>query len=126
MVLNNLKEKMKNIKLLILIIFCLFLIVIVTCFIFYREFNRLNNPIMAGLGLMKMKIFNLNYVLIQENPKVIIAKSNNALNRLEKYMDNYGFKLIEQLGSWVIFENDLSEKQSFSFRVNRYYSIWEW
>ena len=117
---------MKNFKLPFTIIICLSLIIIGLCLIFFHEFNRLNNPIMAGFNLIKMNILNLDYVLIQENPKVILAKTKNASERLEKYMNNNGFKLIERLGSWVIFENDSYERQSFSFRENRYYSIWEW
>jgi len=110
----------------IIIIICFSLVITVLCIIFYREFNRLENPILAGFGLIKMKVLKMDYILIQENPKVIIAKPDNDLNKLKEYMSNQGFKLVERLGSWVIFENEKYEKQSFSFRSNKHYSIWEW
>ena len=81
---------------------------------------------MAGLRLVKMKVLNMDYILIQENPKVIIAKPDNSLSRLEEYMGNQDFKLVERLGSWVLFENNKSGQQSLSCRENRHYSIWEW
>jgi len=118
---------MKKNKIPLIIIICsLMIIIIMLCIVLHREFNRLENPIMAGFGLVKIKVLNIDYILIQENPKVIIAKPDNDLNRLEEYMGNQGFKLVERLGSWVVFENERNEKQSFSYRVNKHYSIWEW
>ena len=116
----------KRKKIIFIIFICLLTIIISSCLIFYREFNRLNNPIMAGISLLKINILNKDYVIVQETPKTIIAKSRYALNILEEYMSKRDFKLVEQLGNHIIFENNLSEKQSLSFRVNRYYSIWEW
>ena len=106
---------MYNKKKMILSIIIISLLIIIggLCFIFYREFNRANNPIMAGIGLIKITILNRDYIIIQENPKKIISKSNNALNILKEYMGLQGFQIIDQMGSFVIFENDLSEQQSF-------------
>jgi cell division protein YceG involved in septum cleavage len=118
--------KTKKVKILIIIIFCSLTMVASSCFIFYREFNRLNDPIMAGIELIKLVITNKDYIIIQENPKVIIAKSDNAFNILVEYMMDQGLQYTEQLGAAIIFENDLSEKQILSFHKNRYYSIWEW
>ena len=119
---------MRNNAIKFICLFIVFLTLITTgaLLIFNREFNRLDKPIMAGFKLIKITVLNMDYILVQENPKVIIAKFNNALDILENYMNNMGFKLVDQLGSFVVFENDLSERQYFSFRVNRYYSIWEW
>ena len=105
---------------------CLLIIIAGSCFIFYREFNRVNRPIMAGFGLIRMMVFNMDYITIQEYPKIIIAKPNNALDRLKEYMNIQGFRKTDRLGSFVVFQNDASEEQSLSFRANRYYSIWEW
>lgn len=118
-----------NIKILkCILIASIFLLVIVSglCFAFYYEFNRLNNPIMTGVELIKMVILNKEYKIINENPKTIIARCDNALNILEKYMNMQGYKYVEKRGSYIVFENDLNEKQTFSFRINKYYSIWEW
>jgi hypothetical protein len=109
----------------VFIIFSLFLAIIIAgfCLVSYRAFNSLNNPIMAGVGLAKMKIFNMDYLIIQENPKIILSRPENALNKLEEYMNIQGFILFDRLGSFIVFENDASERQSLTFRVNRYYSI---
>ena len=48
---------------------------------------------MAGISLLKIIILNKDYVLVQETPKTIIAKSKNALNILEEYMNKQDFKL---------------------------------
>jgi len=88
----------KKIKYIIVVLIILLAIIAGLCFVCYREFNRLNNPIMAGVELIKMVIFNRDYVLIQENPKTIIAKSNNALNILKEYMNNHGFKYYRAIG----------------------------
>jgi hypothetical protein len=117
---------MKKWRTFLIVIFCLAAFIVGFCVVSYREFKHVNNPIMAGVGLVKLKILNEDYLIIQDNPKIIIAKSKDALDILEKYMHIKGFNIIDQLGSYIVFENNVSERQSLNFYVNKYYSIWVW
>jgi hypothetical protein len=80
----------------------------------------------AGIGLWKIIFLNTEYVEIQEYPQVVIAKPDGAKDNLIKYMDNEDFMFKEQMGSMMIFENNLNIEQFVSFELNKYYSKWVW
>jgi hypothetical protein len=112
-------------KIKMLIIICLFVFIVIFCMVSYAEFGCAN-IVSVGIGLGKIMLFNVEYIEIQKNPQLIIAKPNGAKDNLIKYMDGKGFTFKEQMGSMMYFENNVSMKQSVSFYLNKYYSKWIW
>lgn len=108
-----------------LIIFILFVFITFSCGCSYIKFNCINF-VVAGIGLWKIIFLNTEYVEIQEYPQVVIAKPDGAKDNLIKYMDNEDFMFKEQMGSMMIFENNLNIEQFVSFELNKYYSKWVW
>ena len=115
----------KSRKKIILIGFCLLFIIVGLRFISHVTFNSAN-PIIAGIGLVKIYILGVEYVIVKEEPQLIITKPKDSLNRLVKFMNDQGYIFIEELGATVVFENNISEKIFINMNVNRYCSRWVW
>jgi hypothetical protein len=111
-------------KIIFIVIFCLLFIIVSLRLISHVTFQSAN-PIVAGVGLVRIYIFGVEYVIIKDVPQIIITKPKNSLNRLVKYMNDQGFTMTEELGSSTFFENDI-EKQSININTNRYCSRWKW
>jgi hypothetical protein len=112
-------------KILFIIIFCLVMIIVSLKYISHITFNC-TNSLEAGIGLIKVSFINFKYVIIQENPRIIMTKPKNSFNELVEYMDTQGYTIIDRMGSTAFFENDMFEKQLITLRINRYCSIWLW
>ena len=112
-------------KIISVVIFCLLFLIVGFRLISHVTFNSAN-PIIAGVGLMKIYFFGVEYVIVEEEPQIIITKPKDSLNRLEKYMNDQRFIMIDQLGATVIFENNIFEKQLINININRYCSRWVW
>jgi hypothetical protein len=52
---------------------CLNIFILVSRLISHVTFNS-TNPIIAGVGLIKVYIFGVEYVIIEEEPQIIITK----------------------------------------------------
>jgi hypothetical protein len=59
------------------------------------------NPIVAGVGLVKIYIFGVEYVILEEEPLLIITKPKDSLNRLVKHMNDQGFIMTDRMGAIV-------------------------
>ncbi|MDR2193473.1 MAG: hypothetical protein LBP19_03265 [Treponema sp.] len=114
-----------SLKIKILIIICLFVFIVISCMVSYVEFGCAN-IISVGIGVGKIMFFYVEYVEIQKNPQVVIAKPNGAKDNQKKYMDSKGFIFKEQMGSMMFFENNMYTQQLVSFYLNKYYSKWIW
>jgi hypothetical protein len=80
---------------------------------------------MTGYGIIRITFSDRPYVLINESPKVYIAKPQNAFNNLQKMMGSQGYTYNEskQLGAYTDFEQNGTDVIVI-YNVNRYYSIW--
>jgi hypothetical protein len=112
-------------RVIFIIILCLFIIISGFCFFSYITFGS-TNPIITGIGLLKIHFTDIEYVVIKKSPQIIITKQNDSLNRLVEYMNSQGFMMIDRGGSIIFFENDTFEKQLVKININRYYSRWVW
>jgi hypothetical protein len=115
----------KNIrKIIFLIILCL-IVIVGFYFIAYITFNSVN-PFISGYGLFKIYFLNIEYVVIHNNPQIILTKPEGSLNKLMKYMSVKGFNMVDQLGSIVVFRNNTSEEILIKISINKYFSRWVW
>lgn len=114
----------KHIKKTIFIIAFLLVLLGIAIFISLSKFN-VENPFSVVTGLYKITFTDTEYVKIQEYPKVIIAKPNNANDLLNKYMESEGYYEKDRLGAIIEFAQ--AESVNYvEFSVNKYYSLWEW
>ena len=111
-------------KIIFIVIFCLFFIIVGFRLISHVTFQSAN-PIVAGVGLVRIYVFSIEYVTIKDEPQIIITKPKDSLNRLVTYMNDQGFMMTERLGSSIFFENGI-ERQSININTNRYCSRWKW
>ena len=83
------------------------------------------NPFMTGYGLTRIFFTDQSYALINENPKVYIAKPQNAFQNLQAMMKNQGYIYNEskQLGAYTDFEKN-GVDVIVIYNVNKYYSMW--
>jgi hypothetical protein len=88
---------------------------------------EVTNPLASGRGLFKILFTNTEYVEIQESPRVILAKPDNAFDLLLKKMQDEGYTHIEEetLGSMRVFEKDGKRERLF-ISTNKYFSKWIW
>jgi hypothetical protein len=112
-------------KIFLIIVSCFVIIFVSLKLISHITFNS-TNSIEAGIGLINVSIFNFKYVIIKENPKIIMTKPKNSFEKLVEYMDTQNYTLTDHLGAAVFFENNMFEKQIITLRINRYCSIWIW
>lgn len=113
----------KNI--LIILIIVIFLIC-ASSFLSYMKFETAN-ALSSGVGLAKILFTDIDYVEIQESPRVILAQPENSFDLLLDMMqdDGYTYLADETLGSMHVFEkNGVRERMFFS--VNKYFSKWIW
>lgn len=110
----------------VIIILIFSILIFVLIFVSYSKFHVLN-PISSGIGLMRINTTDTNFVEIQNSPRVVLAKPNNAWSVFLNALENEGYKYLEdeRMGSLCVFEkNGVIERVNFS--INQYYSIWIW
>jgi hypothetical protein len=115
------KERFRNIaSIFIAIVFLLTTSIIVSM----DKFNT-PNPILSGMGLIKIMFTGADIVQIQEYPKVYLAKPDNAQQVLIDFMEQRGYYYLEdeRMTSTLVFGNEIS-KNYVDFSVNAYYSKW--
>ena len=97
---------------------------IVSSFISYATFNTIN-PFSAASGFFQITVLDMEYVKIQESPKVILAQPNDEV--FINYMESHGFTEIkdEQMGAIWVFTNG-EQKEWIWYSINKYYSKWRW
>lgn len=85
------------------------------------------NPLASGLGLAKILFTDTEYVEVQDSPRVILAKPDNAYDLLIRVMQEEGYTHVEEetMGSMQVFEKD-SRKERMFFSVNKVFSKWIW
>jgi len=83
------------------------------------------NPIKSGIGIAKIMLTDAKIVQIQKYPQVYLAKPNNAQQTLINFMEQRGYKYLEneRMASTLVFGNEIS-KNYIEFSVNDYYSKW--
>lgn len=88
------------------------------------EFNT-PNFIAAGIGVVRVIFTDTEFVQVQGNPKIMIAKPSYQafLNTVES--EGYTVLGEEQMGSMHIIEKN-GKKENVFFSMNRYYSKWVW
>lgn len=119
-------NKSKKKKLLLLII-GLFLVIVymIMSIVSYNVF-RAAEPISTFSKYIALQTGNSDYVILQENPKVIVAKPrDDAQEYFLKYMEEDGYTFVRQDGGKYIFE-----KNSFEYHIlfssSGNHSKWIW
>jgi len=113
----------KNVLILAIIIIAFALI---SSFLSYMKLE-VANPLASGLGLAKILFTDTEYVEVQDSPRVILAKPDNAYDLLIRVMQEEGYTHVEEetMGSMQVFEKD-SRKERMFFSVNKVFSKWIW
>lgn len=111
------------------VLFCVIILIILlllSSVISYIKFEVLN-PFTSGVGIIRILVTDKEYVVIQNNPKVILAQPDDAWEHFITYMEqeNYIYLEEERVGNRCIFEKD-HQKVAVTFRRNDYYSQWTW
>ncbi len=90
----------------------------------YAKFNTVNF-LAAGKGIITISTMGEDTVIVNNHPRVIIAKPDNDL--LDEYMTSHGYEEVEdeQLGAIRVYSNG-REKHHILYSVNKYYSVWKW
>ncbi len=85
------------------------------------------NPIAAGVGLLRVMVFDSEPVEIQKNPRVVIARPERFQAAFEAYVAAEGYTYLEEerLGKLHYIEKE-GEKELVRLHGNRFYSIWSW
>lgn len=118
--------KNKKVKISLEILILLIIILTIGMFVSISKFGVIN-PFQTAFGLSKIMFTDTDYVQIQDKPKVIVSKPNNAYEMFLDFMKSEGYNYLEgeQLGSMFVFEKSgVQEKVIFS--VNAYFSKWNW
>lgn len=95
----------------------------------FISFVKLDTPnfVSAGAGLAKIMLTDAEYVRIQSEPRVVLAKPDNAFELFIKTVEseNYTYSEENRYGSIHELQKD-SVKYQVHFSVNRYFSKWSW
>ena len=118
--------KNKKIKFILGILIILVVVVVIGTFISISKFGVIN-PFQTAIGLTQIMFTETNYMQIQDKPRVIVSKSNNAYNLFLDTMKSEGYTYLEdeQMGSMFVFEKNGVREEVF-FSVNAYFSKWKW
>ncbi|MBO8138408.1 MAG: hypothetical protein H0Z40_09795 [Desulfotomaculum sp.] len=116
----RLKRSKKIAVIFAILVFLLTMSVIVSI----NKFNTLN-PILSGMGLVKIMFTKAEIVQIQDYPQVYLTKPDNAQQALINFMKSRGYYYLEdeRMASTYVFGNEIS-KYYVDFSVNAYYSKW--
>ncbi|MBQ9959844.1 MAG: hypothetical protein IJP01_05760 [Oscillospiraceae bacterium] len=84
-------------------------------------------PLRTAAAIVRVVAFEKPTHLARRAPRVVVARSADAMEALISYQALRGFTHLpdEQMGSLLTFSNG-SAREQVSVSVNRYYSIWEW
>ncbi len=106
--------------------------IVVIIFIFAMAFsiNKFGviNPISSCFGMIKILITDAEYTVVQQYPnRVVFANPDTASESLDKYMQERGFREVEELrtGSELVYVNG-NKMEKVDISVNGYYSMWRW
>ncbi|MEG0979356.1 MAG: zf-HC2 domain-containing protein [Oscillospiraceae bacterium] len=123
------KKYSKKIKKVHIAIISVVLIVILTLTASLVSMVKFKTPnfVASGLGVIRVMASDTKYVQIQSNPRIIIAKPDNAMKLFLETIESEGYTLLEdeQMGAMHIIEKD-GQKESVFFSMNRYFSKWIW
>ena len=113
---------MKKIKILIVILL-LIILLSATAFSIYK-FSVLN-PFAYYIGMLEILFTNKEYVIVQKWPhRVMFLKPKG--NYLEKYMNDRGYTLDDQLGSMFTYANGNLRESFYRTHANEYYISIVW
>lgn len=117
---------LKNNKIAIMVILLVVVILLILILFSYINFNTYN-PFTTLIGIINIMTTDIDYVVIQENPQVILAKPDNSNNTLNEYMNEKGYEEIEEerMGSEIVYSSN-NKKEIIRFSVNKYFSKWVW
>ena len=105
----------------------LVIILILTGLSIIISMSKFNTPnfIKSGMGIAKIMLTDAEIVQIQQYPQVYLAKPDNAQQALINFMEQRGYKYLEdeQMSPILLFGNETS-KNYIEFSVNGYYSKW--
>ncbi|MEG0570586.1 MAG: hypothetical protein RR497_02965 [Oscillospiraceae bacterium] len=119
-------KKIKKVRIAIISV-VLIAILTITASLFSMAKFKTANFVASGLGVIRVMASDTKYVQIQSNPRIIIAKPDNAMKLFLETIESEGYTLLEdeQMGSMYTIEKD-GIKESVSFSVNSYFSKWIW
>lgn len=85
------------------------------------------DPIAAGVGLLRVMVFDSEPIEIQKNPRVVIARPERFQAAFEAYVaaEGYTYLAEERLGKLHYIEKD-GEKELVWLHGNRFYALWSW
>lgn len=85
---------------------------------------RTENPFLAGWGLIQIFFTDTEFAVIQDYPRVVLAKPEVSL---DDYMAYQGMdrQVDEQMGAIHVFSNH-DCKAYIHYSMNTYYSLWRW
>lgn len=100
------------------------IVILASSVVSYVKFNVIN-PFSSGLGMVRILTTDTEYVEIQHNPRVIIAKPDGTV--FVSMLEKEGFTEIEneQLGALHVIEK-AGVKEKVFFSINKYYSSYIW
>ncbi|WP_341876269.1 hypothetical protein [Defluviitalea saccharophila] len=115
---------MKRLKKLGIMLVIILILTGVSIIISMSKFNT-PNFIKSGMGIAKIMLTDAEIVQIQQYPQVYLAKPDNAQQTLINFMEQRGYKYLEdeRMASILVFGNETS-KNYIEFSVNGYYSKW--
>lgn len=119
-------KKNRKKRIVIFSIVILFFLLLTATFLSYMKFEVFN-PFTSSVGIIKILATDKPYVVIQKNPKVILAQPDNTWEHFLSYMneEEYTYLEKERLGNRCFFMKD-QQKVNVSFKMNGYYSQWTW
>lgn len=76
-------------------------------------------------GYLRVVNTDAQAVVIQDNPKIMIADPDADL--LDRHMEALGYERVDekQMGGLYVFSNG-NDEQLIMYSQNKYYSLWEW
>ncbi len=99
-------------------------LIIASCFVSYDKF-RTFNPIKAGIGFAKIRIFDEKYAEVNDSPRVILTNPENSKEIFLEIIESEGYEYAEQMGSAHLIEKD-GERESVNSNINKYIGKWSW
>lgn len=113
---------MKKIKILIVILI-LIILLSATAFSIYKF--AVLNPFASCIGMLEILFTDKEYVFVQKWPhKVLLTKGNS--NYCDRYMEERGFKLNDQLGSMFSYKNEENSEVYSIYHLNSYFRCYVW
>ncbi|MBQ4603547.1 MAG: hypothetical protein IJB16_03000 [Clostridia bacterium] len=100
------------------------IMIAVSCFVSYEKFGTFN-PIKAGIGFAKVRIFDEDYAEVSDSPRVILTSPENSMELFTQIIESEGYEYVEQMGSAHFIEKD-GEREIVNSNINKYIGRWSW